>query len=65
MLVVNYDMPAGIEAYTHRIGRTGRAGKKGAAVTLLTMNDSGEALFLLRSIRTCTPRQAALSPPAV
>lgn len=27
-LVVNYDMPNTIEAYTHRIGRTGRAGKK-------------------------------------
>lgn len=27
-LVVNYDMPNNIEAYTHRIGRTGRAGKK-------------------------------------
>ena len=35
-LVVNYDMPAGIEAYTHRIGRTGRAGKKGTAITFLT-----------------------------
>lgn len=36
-LVVNYDMPNGIEPYTHRIGRTGRAGKKGTAVTFLTM----------------------------
>ncbi len=36
-LVINYDMPHGIEAYTHRIGRTGRAGKKGTAITFLTM----------------------------
>lgn len=39
-LVVNYDMPHTIENYTHRIGRTGRAGKKGVAVTLLTMGDT-------------------------
>ena len=35
-LVINYDMPPSIEQYTHRIGRTGRAGKKGTAVTLVT-----------------------------
>ena len=35
--VINYDMPHTIEGYTHRIGRTGRAGKKGFAVTFLTM----------------------------
>jgi ATP-dependent RNA helicase RhlB len=33
-LVVNYDVPADAEDYVHRIGRTGRAGKKGRAVTL-------------------------------
>ena len=35
-LVVNYEMANSIEAYTHRIGRTGRAGKKGTAVTIIT-----------------------------
>ncbi|RMZ56486.1 hypothetical protein APUTEX25_001333 [Auxenochlorella protothecoides] len=39
-LVVNYDMPNNIEAYTHRIGRTGRAGRKGIAVTFLTLSDT-------------------------
>ena len=39
-LVVNYDMSNDIEKYTHRIGRTGRAGKLGTAVTFLTMEDS-------------------------
>lgn len=38
--VINYDMPAKIENYCHRIGRTGRAGKEGLATTLLTENDS-------------------------
>ncbi|KDD73255.1 DEAD/DEAH box helicase [Helicosporidium sp. ATCC 50920] len=39
-LVVNYDMPHTIEYYTHRIGRTGRAGRKGVAVTFLTLGDA-------------------------
>jgi len=34
--VFNYDMPADPEDYVHRIGRTGRAGKQGIAITLLT-----------------------------
>ena len=32
--VVNYDVPADAEAYVHRIGRTGRAGRVGVAITL-------------------------------
>ena len=32
-MVVNYDLPHGEETYTHRIGRTGRAGAKGIAIT--------------------------------
>jgi ATP-dependent RNA helicase RhlE len=41
-LVVNYDMPATPEDYFHRIGRTGRAGHTGKAITLATpdQNDS-------------------------
>jgi ATP-dependent RNA helicase DDX23/PRP28 len=39
-LVVNYDMAHTIEQYTHRIGRTGRAGRKGVAVTFLTLGDT-------------------------
>ena len=34
--VINYDFPQDAEDYVHRIGRTGRAGKSGIAVTLLT-----------------------------
>jgi len=33
--VINYDMPADLENYIHRIGRTGRAGKSGASVTFI------------------------------
>jgi ATP-dependent RNA helicase DeaD len=34
--VFNYDLPEEIESYVHRIGRTGRAGKTGIAISLLT-----------------------------
>lgn len=34
--VINYDMPKDIESYTHRIGRTGRAGRSGVATTFVT-----------------------------
>jgi ATP-dependent RNA helicase RhlE len=33
--VINYQMPLTMESYIHRIGRTGRAGKKGQAITLV------------------------------
>jgi len=44
--VVNYDMPDSTDAYTHRIGRTGRVGKAGDAFTLVT----GEDTAMVRSI---------------
>ena len=44
--VINYDIPDTPEAYTHRIGRTGRAEKTGEAFTLITNAD----LYLLRII---------------
>ena len=34
--VINYDLPLDPEYYVHRIGRTGRAGKEGSAITLVT-----------------------------
>jgi ATP-dependent RNA helicase RhlE len=34
--VINYDIPEAPEDYVHRIGRTGRAGNKGRAITLMT-----------------------------
>ncbi|WP_034633099.1 DEAD/DEAH box helicase [Maridesulfovibrio bastinii] len=37
--VINYDMPDTVETYTHRIGRTGRAGRDGFAISLVTSDD--------------------------
>lgn len=37
--VINFDFPLSAESYIHRIGRTGRAGKKGVAFTFFTIED--------------------------
>lgn len=46
--VINYDMTSEIDRYTHRIGRTGRAGKSGSAITFLTNDDNA----ILPALRT-------------
>ncbi|MCY1405003.1 ATP-dependent RNA helicase SrmB [compost metagenome] len=38
-LVVNFDMPRSGDEYVHRIGRTGRAGNEGLAISLITHGD--------------------------
>ena len=48
-LVVNYELPASIENYTHRIGRTGRAGRKGTAVSFITSEDQ-DIMYDLRQL---------------
>ncbi len=48
--VFNYDVPEDIEYYVHRIGRTGRAGKKGRSFTLVC----GREIYKIRDIeRVC------------
>lgn len=46
-LVINFQMANTIEAYVHRIGRTGRAGKQGVSITFLT-NDDDEVMYELK-----------------
>ncbi|XP_070585124.1 ATP-dependent RNA helicase DDX42 isoform X1 [Erythrolamprus reginae] len=48
--VINYDVARDIDTHTHRIGRTGRAGEKGVAYTLLTQKDSNFAGDLVRNL---------------
>lgn len=48
-LVVNYELPFTIENYTHRIGRTGRAGRKGTAVSFLT-NEDTDIMYDLKTL---------------
>lgn len=51
-LVVNYDLPYDAEDYVHRIGRTGRAGKKGMAVTFVSGREIYKLQFIERFTRT-------------
>lgn len=51
-LVVNYDIPYDGEDYVHRIGRTGRAGKRGMAITLACGRDIYKIPHIERFTRT-------------
>jgi len=50
-LVVNYDFPQNVEDYIHRIGRTGRAGNKGTAITFFTQQDGKKAKPLVKILQ--------------
>lgn len=56
--VINYDMPGNIEDYVHRIGRTGRAGTTGTAVSLFTDANSklgGDLCKIMREANQTIP----------
>lgn len=48
--VINFDMPADIEDYTHRIGRTGRRGEKGLATTFINKQVEESTLLDLKAL---------------
>jgi ATP-independent RNA helicase DbpA len=48
-LVVNYDLPSKVDVYTHRIGRTGRAGKSGLAVSFASARERGKIQTIEKS----------------
>lgn len=49
--VINYDLPQVAEDYIHRIGRTGRAGEKGCAITFVTPEDRVQWKEISRLLR--------------
>ncbi len=51
--VINFDLPRSAEDYVHRIGRTGRAGSKGTALSFASRRDS----FLVKKIEAFTGQQ--------
>ncbi|KAI1006621.1 ATP-dependent RNA helicase [Podosphaera aphanis] len=59
-LVINLTFPLTVEDYVHRIGRTGRAGKKGLAITLFTEHDkaqSGALINVLKAAKQEVPEE--------
>ena len=57
-LVVNYDLPDNPEDYVHRIGRTGRAGASGRAVTFALAEQERDVRDIERTMRLTIPRAA-------
>ena len=49
--VINYEFPNKVEDYVHRIGRTGRAGAKGLAVTFMAAADAKHAGALVKILK--------------
>jgi ATP-dependent RNA helicase DDX5/DBP2 len=63
--VLNYDYPNNSEDYVHRIGRTGRAGAKGTAITFFTTDNAKQArdlvAVLTESKQQIDPRLAEMA----
>ena len=55
--VINYNLPQDPEAYVHRIGRTGRAGKQGTAITFITPHEFRELLFIQKIARATIKKE--------
>lgn len=60
-LVVNYDIPVDVETYVHRIGRTGRAGNTGVAITFVNEEDIKQ----LHAIEKTVSKKLIELPPTV
>lgn len=59
--VINYSIPNEAESYVHRIGRTGRAGNKGIAITFVTSKEAYQLTRIQRMTKTSITRQKAPS----
>ncbi|WP_371257810.1 ATP-dependent RNA helicase SrmB [Pseudoalteromonas sp. '520P1 No. 423'] len=71
--VINYDMPYSPDIYVHRIGRTGRAGNDGTAISLVEAHDIAmvgkverytEQQLKRKNIKGLSPRHKEAKPPA-
>ncbi|KAI5952918.1 PRP5 [Candida jiufengensis] len=51
-LVVNFDPPSHLEDYVHRVGRTGRAGAKGEAITFVFRSQEKEINILVKALKS-------------
>ncbi len=62
-LVVNFDLPDQTEDYVHRIGRTGRAGETGKAVSFVQPDEKNEIRLIERLIRTTLKSRVSTNKP--
>ncbi len=54
--VINYELPESAQLFTHRVGRTGRMGRKGSAITFVTPEDSRKWGQIERELGRSLPR---------
>jgi ATP-dependent RNA helicase DeaD len=62
--IVNYDIPNSPDIYVHRIGRTGRAGESGRAITLITSKQRSDLEAIERHAKTEIPAWSANGGPS-
>ena len=63
--VVNYSLPFDPEIYIHRVGRTGRAGKNGTAITFITPSEERKFNFIKRASRSEVRKEEVPAPEDV
>ena len=63
--VINYDLPTDPEVYVHRIGRTGRAGRTGVAISLVTRSQLRQLSRIEQTIRQSIPRATLPTPEEI
>ena len=56
-LVINYTLPESTDDFTHRVGRTGRAGSKGTVISMLTVEDYNHFSKIERDLRLNVKRE--------
>jgi len=61
-LVINYELPTHAEDYVHRIGRTGRAGASGEAISLVDSEEERRLVEIEKLLNRKFPREAAVVP---
>lgn len=62
--VINYEFPESAELFTHRVGRTGRMGRKGEAITFVTPEDDSKLRQIERRLGRRLPRGRPPLPTA-
>eukprot|EP01029_Cantina_marsupialis_P009578 TRINITY_DN222431_c1_g1_i1.p1 TRINITY_DN222431_c1_g1~~TRINITY_DN222431_c1_g1_i1.p1 ORF type:complete len:365 (-),score=78.76 TRINITY_DN222431_c1_g1_i1:17-1111(-) len=56
-LVINYSLPEATDDFTHRVGRTGRAGNRGEVITILTVEDYNHFTKIERNLKLNVKRE--------
>ena len=63
--VINYDMPESVDTYIHRIGRTGRAGKEGTAISFVTSGEEHLVTEFQRRVDMVIEKMAVPEDPDI